>query len=168
IAFNRAMAISTYGNTHEGLVINECANEFCNEEEINDEPVQLDEVLADDPFQYRVRPRGQFQENTWYLARVLPTIRAIEQLEPLRIGSAVTSTSWKFRVKAEDGFCAVDRVRIEPNPFNAIEIGQKTSYKATPHGAPDECSPFGQELDPLAYGWNWSTQNAEVADITHF
>ena len=164
--FSRMMRFNTYRG---GFTVQKCADEFCRQ--LLPGAIQLEDVEADSPYRYRVRPNPALEEGAWYLAQATDQIISVGSIDPLRDGPPLVEFSWKFRTKQQDGFCQIESVRLEPDPFTAQVIGEKTKYLSIPYSSPDACSPLGQELNPWGYGWDWaSTQEpvAEVSDFTYY
>jgi cysteine-rich repeat protein len=165
VAFNRPMAPETYPGS---LTIAACATESCDDEGLGS-PIPVVGVIDQDPNQYVVRPESPLEPNTWYKATITGQVRAVEQYEPVRLlGTALEQYTWKFRTKADGALCTADVVRVDPYAVEANTIGEKTIYQALPYGAPDACSPYGQQLDPWQYGWEWSSADTSVATISTF
>ena len=163
--FNRPMNVNTY---RDGFKVFRCEDEFCNAiDEAN--PVAL-EPVSPSAFENRVRPIVPLEEDTWYLARASAHILSIGGIENLQIidGKPLVPFSWKFRTKAFDGECQIESARVNPDPFTARNIGQQTTYSVIPFSSPNNCSAFGQELDPWQYGWEWSVADERVAEVTTF
>lgn len=182
VRFNREMFIADF-ETHNVLTLEECLDgETC----LNKRNVQLRDLDAiTDPFQYEqfifddpADPAdGALATNTWYMVTVSDQLRAVGEINPdlgLREGRQVRagrslrplhadgSYSWKFRTKAEDEFCILDRTEIEPAAHLATQVGEITPYRAVPLSSPDACSDRGQRLNPWGYGWSWSTTDADA------
>lgn len=163
VRFNRHMNTSTYAG---GVTVRRCLDTRCTQLA---ETVSIIEVSRDELI-YRVTPQTLLATNTWYLVSVSSSIQALTSLDNASgsRGNPVQAFSWKFRTKPVDALCVIDSVRLSPDPFTATRVGQKTRYQAIPHSVPDQCSRFGQELNPWGYGWGWSTANPQVASTTNF
>lgn len=162
--FNRAMNPFTY---RAGITVQKCDDEFC--DMLSPDVIAL-EPFNPTPLEARFVPVLPLEENTWYLVQASDQVVSIGRIvggQPVN-GKPLIPFSWKFRTKSVDGECQIESARITPDPFTARQIGQKTKYSSIPFSASDSCSPFGQELDPWKYGWNWSTGDARVATISQF
>ncbi len=62
--------------------------------------------------------------------------------------------SWKFKTKASNVSCGVDRVSVLPKSQTLTYIGQRAVLTATAFGAPDACSVTGQALQMAEYDWS--------------
>lgn len=169
IQFNRQMMLNTYAGA---VTLTRCEDHLCSRL-IGGAIAFID--AYQDPFTYRVNlPPGSdpLLPNTWYRVQVANTIRAVGSIDPTTNqflpGKNLNDFEWRFRTKAVDALCVIDTVKVEPSPFTARTLGEKTEYAAIPHASPDACSRFGQELNPWGYGWNWSTVNQSVAAISQF
>ncbi|MBT3948668.1 hypothetical protein HOF40_01110, partial [Candidatus Parcubacteria bacterium] len=133
-------------------------------------------VDGSDNSNIRAYSNQYLEKNTWYVVKVLSGIRAIAgvdfnpdgTIKNTRRGKSIEQTKWKFRTKNSEEPCVVDRVNMYPNPFTATYIGQKQQYNALPKGAPDSCNPYGQNLNPWNYGWEWNVEHEYVATTTQF
>jgi cysteine-rich repeat protein len=161
--FSRMMNVNTY---RAGFSVQKCEDEFCRR--VVPGFVQLDDVEVDSKLRYRVRPVPALEEGAWYLAKATNHMLSIGSLDPLRDGPPLVEFSWKFRTKQVDGFCKIESVRLEPSPFTARFITEKTKYLSIPYSSPDACSSQGQELNPWGYGWEWGSQEDTVADVSDF
>lgn len=172
VRFNRMMITDHYDR---GFIVQRCASEECNleGEDIGRIPLEIDDA---NPFVLSAQPE-RLEEGVWYRATVKDTIRSIgairEELDEegnahvvVDEGPAVAPFSWKFRTKRVDGNCQIERVAVNPHPYIARNIGEKTRYQAVPFSSPNECSPNGQRLNPWEYGWEWSVQDEAVVSIT--
>lgn len=171
---NIGMQFSTYmlTSTYPGAVtIQRCLDPLC--AQTTGVNLQYNVVTAD-PTIFRIAPVQQLVTSTWYQVAVDNTARAATALGSSVPGNPLTPFSWRFRTKAQDGFCIAGQVIVEPNPFTARAIGQKTPYRAIPYSSPNQCNTRGQGLNPWAYGWQWQTQNRAgtpstlVASVTQF
>ncbi len=177
IEFNQLMAPQTYTNQ---VKLYMCSSEECLSDATHTlTPVEV--TLAKDaqsPTILQAKP-SSLLPNRWYLVELLGdsantvTIEGVRSVEGYsgdspKLGKAATTKQWKFRTKASSAACAVDTVNIIPDPFISTYIGQAQIYHAYPKGSPDQCSPYGQYLDPWGYGWNWSTGSATVAKVSNF
>ncbi len=179
IEFSQQMNKGDFNNSH--VTLHECENEDCTEFISN---IALDITPAsqnDTIFRaYPVDPnnpmnRGVLKKNTWYLVEMKDGIRSIGGIEDpgppptgIQFGNTATPKQWKFRTKNSDQLCQADSVRVQPDPFYSTFIGQTQLYKAFPMGSPDSCSPYGQQLNPWNFGWNWSTADPQIAAVSNF
>lgn len=170
VQFNSVMATTTFEG---GLKVEECLDEFCLQ--TKEDVIGLNDVKSETNI-YEVSPATNLNPNSWYKVTVLDTIKAIGSYETdeagnitsFTLGKGVKPHIWRFRTKEFDPICKVNTVKVEPDPFIAFVIGEKTKYNAVPLSAPDACSAFGQRLSPWQYGWNWSSANTQVAEVTNF
>lgn len=159
VVFNQAMATATFAGHVE---IHECLDSLCTTFNPSNIPIaSLDET---DPRIYRFAPLASLLPDAAYIVIVTPRIRAQTMFGNL--GSPVEQFSWTFRTKDGAGFCAIDSVQVSPDPFTAYVVGEHRDYIALPHGSPDACSRFGQELNPSNYGWSWQTADPQVAAVS--
>ncbi|PLX26332.1 hypothetical protein C0581_04705, partial [Candidatus Parcubacteria bacterium] len=168
--FDQIMDDSTYGSN---IKLYKCDSESClilHEQGIG---VSVD---GSDNSNIRAYANQYLEKNTWYVVKVLDGIHAIAGIDfnedgtvrNTRQGKSIEETEWKFRTKNSDEPCVIDQVQMYPNPFTATYIGQKQQYNALPKGAPDSCSPYGQNLNPWDYGWEWDVEHDYVATTTQF
>ena len=128
---------------------------------------------AQEPTIITASPAPDLLPNTWYQAEIT-SIYAIGGYDrrgdsPIAlVGEPAKQYIWKFKTKDDASLCAVSEVRVEPDPFTAYTVGEKTAYSAIPLGAPDACNPVGQRLSEEDYGWSWSTADQSVATVTNF
>lgn len=178
LRFNRHMKQSTFA---AGVQLFECADgESC--ARYVEPAVPLLEVQKDF-FTYEFKsafdfvpesPGVDLKPNTWYRVVALPSILSLgmldnpdtDQNEERDGNPLVPYKGGKFRTKEQS--CYINSVRLEPDPFTARQIGQKTRYTAAPYGSPDKCSALGQKLDAWSYFWQWQTDNEEVASVSRF
>lgn len=119
------------------------------------------------------RPAANLISNTWYRALISGNVesRSGVKLTDLNYdidkNGTVDSYSWAFKTKNDATPCSVDRVEVNPPEARLNFVGAKEDYVSNPFGAPDECSPAGQQLRPLSYGWGWSSEYPEVATVTN-
>ncbi|MFA5937394.1 MAG: IPT/TIG domain-containing protein, partial [Candidatus Paceibacterota bacterium] len=167
VRFNRPM----YDNaSYSGaLRLYRCASETCypgntvpqNEVPLNIGP-KTDMVLE-------AVPRTPLAPNTWYQMKVQGARSIGGYNGTVKVlGKVMKPFTAKFRTKADGALCTVSSVAVQPAPFTAFAVGEKTTYAAVPLGAPDQCSPTGQRLAPWDFGWNWNTDDALVATVTNF
>ncbi len=161
--FNRQMVKDTY---QDGIKLEKCHDETCQFILQNIPLLQLD---SSDNFIARLSPTNWLEPSTWYQVRVETSVKAIGGFDPIKPGKSLKEEFVdKFRTKDSDTPCAVDKVDIKPDPFTAYLIGQKQKYTTIPRGEPDACSPYGQELNPWWYGWEWKSGDNNVATVTKF
>ncbi|MFH0819982.1 MAG: Ig-like domain-containing protein [bacterium] len=77
-------------------------------------------------------------------------------------GKINDSYSWVFGVG--NAICQPLRSEVVPANLTTI-IGKTIDYLANVYSLADECSPTGQLLDADDYPWEWTTNNAFVADF---
>jgi len=171
--FNMLMMTDTYeGN----IKLYECASETCQEDGLS---LYEENLTIDDSEQLEVRIQPDMpglKPSTWYLVKLTEGIKAVggyEKNEAGEItkeleGKSLKYKEWRFRTKEDGTPCMIDVVNLEPDPFAAVFIGEKVMYKTVPHGAPDQCNPVGQELNPWWFGWEWQSQDTPVAQVTNF
>ncbi len=169
--FNRHMNTDSFQNN---IYLQKCQDELCTAFE--DRIVFL-EVPPDSQNYFELHaylPAAELLEaGSWYKVTVrggAGGVISLGQLEPVELDGKTMEQdfSWKFRTKSEDLYCQIDRVGLYPDPFTARMIGEKTKYSAIAYGSPDECSPFGQELNPWNFGWQWDTTDNVVATVSNF
>ncbi len=74
--------------------------------------------------------------------------------------------SWKFKTKASDVTCGIDKVSVSPKTELKKAIGQRQAYLATAYGAPDDCDASGQALQDAGYTWQTWTATDTPDEFT--
>ncbi len=166
--FNQIMDKSTFGEKGMGLYL--CSKgEVCAEEDLIGKALEFKDNQQEDVI--RVYSLENLEPATWYLVKITDEIKSVGKInedKSIIQGNAVVPTEWKFRTKNSAEPCVIDNVDVVPDPFVTYYIGQKTQYNALPKGAPDQCSPYGQFLDPWDYGWTWDVEKDHVASVSSF
>lgn len=72
------------------------------------------------------------------------------------------SYSWTFLSAPTATNCALDAVECQPNSAS-IPIGGDRLLSTRARSAPNTCNPAGEELDPTAFPWTWSSSSAAVS-----
>jgi len=120
----------------------------------------------------RIEPIAGLKANTSYLVYFDNSIKSVGQIDEfnniIRTGLPLEPKMWQFKTKADGTFCVADRTRLSPNPFTAYYVGEKTKYMTQSYTNPDQCSLSGQELNPWSFGWEWSSLDPLVADVSNF
>lgn len=166
--FNRGVFVEDIGRTT--IRLEKCTDESCTFRT----GLMVYSVVARDMYGFDIAGMESFTPNSWYQVTILDGIRSIggyTNTNQRIAGDTVQPFAWKFKTKAVFDGCAIDSVEIVPQQYLATRIGEKNMYTAFPYGAPDECSPYGQRLNPLDYGWSWSvpvTADPDVVHITNF
>lgn len=167
VLFNRNMLESTFVTDH--ITVYECRPEdgvpsvrTCGEDDRREIDVSIDtgSIHAKG---FTIVPDEALERDTWYRVELSDEIRAIGgynrlvdgTLLPLA-GDAIEPFVWVYKTKANFDGCFVDSVDINPNGYLARFVNEKNIFGATPFGTPDECSPYGQQLNPYLYDWEWS------------
>ncbi len=162
VQFNQSMLPSTYEGA---LHVYRCADPLCANRV---EEVLTTVVEQDNPLRYQVGAASPLLENTWYLVTVSSQIRAMTALGSTNPGNPLEPFQWRFRTKATAGICVAASVVVEPTSFTATAVGQVTRYLSVPVSPGDQCSPLGQGLNPWTFGWQWSTEDVNVARVSNF
>lgn len=172
VVFDRLMDESTYDNN---AILYECESEVC-DQFVNTTYMDIDESSTEQTL--KVFPGSGsnpiLKPNTWYKFRVVgdgPSgIHAIGGIVAGQIiaGEPLQTHEWKFKTQDSSEPCVIDTVTVQPEDFTATYIGQKTRYNVVARGAPDSCSPDGQDLNPWSYGWAWDVRDPLVASVSHF
>ncbi|MBD3310882.1 MAG: hypothetical protein GF349_00060 [Candidatus Magasanikbacteria bacterium] len=171
VRFSRHMNPETYQNN---IYLQKCSDELCNE--VDETEIALD-VPADNQNYFELHsyllPLQVLEKDSWYKVTVRggqTGIVSIGQFEPeQRDGKALPDDfSWKFRTKSDNVYCQINDIRLQPNPHVSNVIGEKTRYSAFSYGSPDTCNPYGQELNPWNYGWDWRSLDESVVDLSDF
>jgi len=76
------------------------------------------------------------------------------------------SFSWIFRTKNDDTPCDMDRAEVLPPVYETSTPLEQLKYLVNARGAPDECNPNGQLLNPFDFNWSWNSTKMSVAEIT--
>ncbi len=171
VRFNRPMMEDSYKDRDgkHRLLVRECVNADCLA--FTDTDIQLVDGVSDRYiYQTYIGNPEKMSTGTWYLASIPADILSIGRVDGNAVfaGESVAPYQWKFRIKPEDPFCQIARVEVQPDPFSAQLLGQKTRYGAMPISAPDQCSSFGQRLNPWGYGWRWDVRDDAVATVSAF
>ena len=168
--FNQMMVTSTFA---DGLEFYMCGDELCSEDKLDEQNdlISIDESMSSyntlrinvsDPY---------LVKNSWYLVRLTSEIKAIGAFKAngsIQVGNDLQAFAWKFRTKNDDTPCKAEKVEVVPNNFTSFLIGEKTKYLSLPKTKPDSCSPYGQDLNPWSFGWEWTADVTEVATISNF
>jgi cysteine-rich repeat protein len=175
VQFNMPMATDTYAG---GIVLELCSGEFCDSIVGSEILVTTTEATVE---KFEVAPVDNLSANRWYRVTVSSSIKSIGSINAdgsmLEYGDGLTPHKWRFRTKIDDEICVLDTVTLSPDKFQANIIGQKKTYSVVPLSSPDQCSAFGQRLNPWSYGWEWDIKdrvneipepNYSVATTTHF
>ena len=117
-------------------------------------------------------PGDLLDPDTSYLVYFDDSILSVGEVDEdgniLRHGRPLEPKMWTFKTRVDGTFCMADNIAIEPDPFTAYFIEEKTKYSAYPYTNPDQCSPVGQKLNPWSFGWNWDTSDHNVAVVSDF
>lgn len=131
----------------------------------------VDTQLSDEKVLYaNLLGSSLLEADTWYVVSLDERIRSIGGFDGDAIlhGEPLEFFEWKFRTKVGDTACIADDVIVSPLSYIEYIVGNKEEYRSLPVGSPDECSPFGQILNPWAFDWLWSSEDIEVAQVTNF
>ena len=172
VEFNQLMNKGDFNASH--ITVRKCENENCIENGLG--PVISLNINSgsQSDVSFRVYPSTPLEKNSWYLVDMGEGIRSIGAITDagpppvVKFGSSATPRKWKFKTKDSSQLCLADSVHVQPDPFYSTFIGETQLYKAFPVGSPDACSPYGQQLNPWNFGWNWSVENQHVAKVTNF
>ncbi|MFA7314532.1 MAG: IPT/TIG domain-containing protein [Candidatus Magasanikbacteria bacterium] len=169
--FNQIMVTSTYYSDGDGQIhLYRCSNEKCLPTFVED--VSFDVSILSDEQTFRIYSQNNLATSTWYLVEIpnnsIYAIGGLSNASQITQGKPVSVTQWKFKTKASDEPCLVANADVVPDPFFAYYVGQKTPYKVLARSAIDSCNPNGQALNSWDYGWDWSVQDANIANVTHF
>ncbi|MBU1179516.1 Ig-like domain-containing protein [Patescibacteria group bacterium] len=77
-------------------------------------------------------------------------------------GSDTQYVSWQFKTRNDSTPCIVNKINVNPTTKVLNYIGQIARFDSEAIGAPDNCNPQGQKLNPYSYNWNWTSANASV------
>ena len=153
----------------QNILLEKCTNSRCRATVGGPIAINVDNVLGSDT-QLIFRPRQYLEPNAWYTVTIsnIHAVGAIDAQGDFVAGNAIDDFSWKFHTKNDETPCLISNAQVSPNPHTAHRISQKDIYRVKALGAPDGCSAKGQALDPWTYGWNWSSLDVQVAEITSF
>src|SRR3989339_429163 len=180
--FSRRMFTPSYA---DNMILWQCADENCATNDLT--PLdnwfasgEIETGLSNDQM-LRMGMKEKYEmlaTSTWYLVKVVGGKDGVYGLGKTNVKSTDESAKgkpmtddfvWKFRTREDDSPCKADKVDIEPDPFMAMLIGEKTKYAAFPKAFVGNCGgPQGQELNPWLYGWNWGSDDDLVAEVTNF
>ena len=166
--FNRHMDPLTF--TKSTIILSKCSDPNCLTTESVEYEIENKNSLDPDDWLYvEVKPTGLLENDEFYKVELTNGIKSLGSINPpIQDEESLKPHEWVFRTKADGTLCAVDRVDVSPHPFVATYIGQKEKFTATPYGAPGECSPRGQKLSMWDYGYQWSSADTAVAEVTTF
>ncbi|PIZ92708.1 MAG: hypothetical protein COX82_04205, partial [Candidatus Magasanikbacteria bacterium CG_4_10_14_0_2_um_filter_41_10] len=160
-SFSRHMDPSTYNS---GIKVYKCADPNCTD--LSEIGVSIN---VDSKLEVKITPVPLLDPNSYYKVEMTSAILSFGGVNlDTRDGQTLIPFSWVFRTKDDNTLCGVDHVSVTPHPFTATYIGQKTKFTAIPYGAPNECSPKGQELSQASYTYRWDSTVPAVATTTQF
>lgn len=163
--FNRHMDPATYA---DGFSLYRCAEAACTNTTLV--PNNNYNINVDSHFKLEVDNTTHLEQNTYYKVVLSDAIKSLTKLDPPEQGESLEPFTWIFRTKDDGTPCVASKLIVEPDPFTAYAVGQKTKYVVTPYSSPNECSSFGQALNKWDYGYDWSmdSANGAVAKIENF
>ncbi len=170
--FNRQMATSTFGATN-AWIVKECvasADGACNDSSavtITDWFAVDTDVSTPSHLELMLRQGRLLKPNTYYKVTLGGGIKALDALQPPKLGKSLAEYTWTFRTQNNPAPCAPGSVRVTPQPFTATAVGQRTIYTAQPYSSPNACSQTGQPLSKWAYGYEWKTLDTQVASVSN-
>ncbi len=121
---------------------------------------------ADDPKELVIQGlAGRLESNTYYRVVISGSVKS-NWGTPLSDSYGGADYTWVFRTNNTGQACVPDSVAVSPANARASYVGQRQTFRATPHGAPDACSPGGQRLDASGLTWEpWTSENENVAKL---
>lgn len=173
VRFNRTMMREDF--TEANVTVYRCTDRVCTTNRVV-QPMSIELTDTTDRG-FEIIPRTPLARDTWYRVE-LQNIHAIGGYivttdgtrVPLR-GDVIDSFVWGFKTKASFDGCFINSVDISPSSYVARFVGERTRFSVIPFGTPDQCSPYGQRLNPFDYDWAWSIpltpeSYRDVVDIT--
>jgi hypothetical protein len=169
VVFNRNMMTDTF--TTNNVTVRNCGTDrFCATSSSVSISIPTDRMHARG---FDIIPVAPLDRDSWYEVRLSDEIFAIGGYDTdgaIIPGDAIDVFAWGFKTKASFDGCFVTEVIIDPERNIAQMVGERNAYNATPYGTPDECSPYGQRLNPFDFDWNWeipAADDQEVAALTN-
>ena len=110
------------------------------------------------------------QPNTWYEATIVGGPNGIKSRDgKILVDSStkepINEYSWQF--KTGQRACEADTVNVYPDPAIATVVGQTIRHNAEARSNSQMCVPNSpQILRGVSYDWQWSSDDALVADIS--
>lgn len=170
--FNRQMATTTF-SAAGAWTVKECVvgvSGTCDESAaapITDWFSVDPDVSTPTHLELMLREGRLLKPNTYYKVTLGSGIKALDSLQPPKLGKSLAEYTWTFRTQNNPAPCAPGSVRVTPQPFTATAVGQRTIYTAQPYSSPNACSQTGQPLSKWAYGYDWKTVDTKVATVSN-
>jgi len=184
VEFNMPMATSSYRNADgshytceglncysEGVRVYKCQDANCVGQEMIPPQNYQYSLIEDKAFAFDIG--GNFEKDTNYLVKINgddtgSRIRSLNKINPPVAGKFLPEYEWFFRTKNDATECALSDITLSPKEFLASSIGDKQVFRVSAYSSPNECSSRGQFMDPLQFGWVWSTGDSNIASVSTF
>ena len=75
---------------------------------------------------------------------------------------------WTFRTKNSATPCTVNRSVVRPSRATFQYVGERLGMGVQAFGAPDECDPAGQQLNPWSHDWDWKVASPKTNVVGGF
>lgn len=75
------------------------------------------------------------------------------------------SSSWTFKTSSTGEACTLATVTCQP-PVSSVPVGGTRGYQSLAFSNPNACNPGGEELNPWAFNWNWSSSDASRVTVS--
>jgi hypothetical protein len=163
--FNRQMMTGTFAGN---IRIRACLNSSCTDAQLSQDLAFT--FVETSSRMVRVVPAVSLLPDTWYRVDFSSGIRAVDRITSngtLIAGDHLSQTSKIFKTKKDGAVCIATSAAVRPVSYLTRVVGARQDYTVQAKGAPDQCSAVGQQLNPLAYDWDWESQDSGVASVTN-
>jgi len=160
--FNVSMNESTIKPGTGNFMVYECRNESCNRPFASTVSTGALEEIGSESKKYVASVTGLLKPGTFYRVELKGGDTGMKSTSGVSLKGLNEPGGffvWKFRTKNDGLPCAVNRSAVQPPTALLQYIGERAPFEVTAFGAPDECSPTGQQLNAWRHSWLWDVIN---------